>query len=237
MAETNGEDATPLERLRGLAQGARAAVERLPGVDLAQRQLAAAETLCLQALHKRLAQLDEGTEPNQTSAPTGSSAARSPAGTLQGLMERSLNQRPDKAEQNLFLQLLDQLVPDEARILAAVSDGGSIPVCHLDATNRLGTTSNSVIAHASRVGNEAGVMLGDRVPYYVGHLHELGLLDIGPEDKSLATKYEMIENDSTIRDATSRIENEMHMRARLTRGTAYLSPLGQQLWEVCQSAD
>lgn len=237
MAETSGEKAEPFERIRGLAQRVRSFAHRIPGADLAQRQVQAAETLCLQELRKRLERLDEGETEDHLPSSTASTAARSPGSTLQGLMDRSLNQRPDKAERELFLQLLDQIVPDEARIMAAVSDGSSMPVCHLDATNRLGTTSTSVIANASRVGNEAGVMLTDRVPYYISHLHELGLLAIGPEDKSLASKYELIENDSTIRDASARIENEMSMRPRLTRGTACLSPLGQKLWEVCQSAD
>lgn len=237
MPETSGGDTKPLDRLRGLMRRVRAVAEQAPGAGLAQRQLRAAETLCLQELRKRLERLDRDNEADQTAAPTRSTAARSPGGTLRGLMERSLNQRPDKAERELFLQLLDQLVPDEARIMAAVSDGGSIPVCHLDATNRLGTTSTRIIANASRVGNEAGVMLTDRAPYYISHLQELGLLDAGPEDKALASKYELIENESTVREASARIENEMGMRARLTRGTAHLSPLGQKLWEVCQPAD
>lgn len=237
MTETSGDASEPLKRIRGLAQRVRNLAERVPGAELAQRQIQAAETLCLQELRKRLERLDGGDDPEQAPTTTTATAPRSPGNALQGLMDRSLNQRPDKAERELFLQLLDQLVPDEARIMAAVSDGSRMPVCHLDATNRLGTTSTRVLSNASRVGNEAGVMLTDRVPYYIGHLQELGLLDIGPEDKSLAAKYELIENDSTMREASARIENEMSMRPRLTRGTAYLSPLGQKLWEVCQSAD
>lgn len=239
MAKANGGETESLERLLGLARRVRTVVERAPGAGLAQSQLQAAEALCLRELRKRLARLDQDSKAcrDQPPSPSASSAARSPGEALQGLMDRSLNQRPDKAECELFLQILDQLVPDEARIMAAVSDGSSIPVCHLDATNRIGSSSTRVISNASRVGNQAGVMLTDRVPYYLGHLQELGLLSTGPGDKSLASKYELIENDSIVREASSRIENDMSMRPRLTRSTLYLSPLGQKLWEVCQSAD
>jgi len=150
-------------------------------------------------------------------------------------MERSLNQRPESAENQLYLRLLDQLLPDEARILAAASDDTPIAVCHLEAANRLGTTSIPVLSNASRVGNEAGVMLTDQVPNYIAHLRALNLLNIGSEDKNLGSKYELIENDSAFRKALAHIEEEMKLRPRITRATAFLSTLGRGLWQTCQT--
>lgn len=226
---TQGNHFQGLGAIGALAERARGWAERLPGAAFAQRQARTVEELLLRELRKRLARLDGD-------SPGAQAGSRSPDDALRTLMERSLDQRPDTAERDLFLRLIDQLVPDEARIVAALSDGSRIAVCHLDARSRLGGTSIRVLSDASRIGSECGVMLTDRVPYYLEHLHELALLEAGPEDRSLGGKYELIETDSMVRAAITRIESEMKMRAQLTRASAALSPLGLKLWQACQPA-
>lgn len=225
--ERDGQSAAPGERLRAWAQLARSVGERLPGGRLVFAGLDAAEHAVLAELRWRLAQL----EPQHADAPAHDGAAM-PA-TLAELMQRSLDQRPDSAERVLLNQLVAQLVPDEARILAALSDGSRIAVCHLDGVSRLGVSHARVVAFASRVGAEAGVMLGDRVPYYLSHLLELSLVQAGPEDRALAPKYELIENDTALRMAADTIGKDLGLRPRVVRATVALSPLGQRLWERC----
>ena len=213
----------------------------LPGARFLRHQAERAERRALRHLQQRLNQISQGPEPSRsngqpanTSKSAGMPDEGNPASRLQHLIDASLNQNPQQAEQAFHSQLLQQLLPDEARILAALSDGGHIAVAHVDATSRLGTHSERLLSNVSRVGQEAGVILTDNVPYYISHLVSLGLVEIGPEDTKLTTKYEMIETNSLVRKLNERIENEMLMKPRLARHTARLSPAGSRLWDACQ---
>lgn len=215
----------------------RRTADALPGGRFLRHQAEAAERRALTLLRQKLDQAGHPSsrEPESNS---GTHEQSQPGATavqrLQRLMERSLNLNPDQAEEELNQRLLDQLMPDEARILAALSDGGQIAICHVDATSRLGTHSERILSNVSRIGQEAGVILPHNVPHYIGHLLDLGLLETGPEDKNRGTEYEMIETQSLVRKRCEKIENEMSMKPRITRLTARLSPLGKNLWDTCQ---
>ena len=218
-------------------------VESLPGARFVRAQVEGVEAQALRHLQKRMQQVNGGAEefsdPANGSHGSGApshnpSKPDSPAARLQRLIDRSLNTNPDRAEQEFYLQALGQLLPDEARILTALSDGGQVTICHVDATSRLGTHSERVLSNVSRIGVDAGVILTDNMPYYIGHLIDLGLIEIGPEAKGMESKYEMIETISHVRKTYERIENEMGMKPRLSRHTVRLSEIGIRLWQNCQ---
>lgn len=225
----------PLGRLQTVAAQARSIAERVPGKDFAVRQARVAEDLVVDELRRRLELQDGAPGAATDTGPQEFSRTdhTTPGDAFQGLMDRAFEQKPDTAEASLYLRMVKQLLPDEARILAALSDGESTAICHLEASNRLGTESLPVLLNVNRVGHEAGVMLAARSPYYIGNLRDMGLVDTGPEDKTLANRYELIESDSAVRAAWGQIEQNMKLRPRLTRATAYLSPLGQDLWQAC----
>lgn len=219
----------------GLFKRWQRAADALPGARFLRRQAEAAEERALRLLRQKLNGIsDSGQDASDLQTTPGDSTRPNPAVRLQALIDRSLNLNPEQAEQLLYSQILDQLVPDEARILAALSDGGHIAICHVDATSRLGTHSERMLSYASRVGNEAGVILNDVVPYYLSHLVSLGLLETGPEDKTITSKYEMLETNSQVRKLSERIENDLGMKPRLVRHTARLSELGARLWQAGQ---
>lgn len=218
----------------------RQAADALPGARFLRHQAEAVEARALRLLRQKLDQVAEpGNRAQAAPAKARQHSQQShsdatPTQRLQQLMERSLNLDPEQAEEAFYQRLLEQLVPDEARILAALSDGGHITICHVDATSRLGTHSQRLLSNMSRVGQETGVILTDNVPYYIGHLLDLGLLQMGPEDKTKGTQYEMIETNSQVRKLCDQIEKEMHMKPRMSRHTARLSALGAHLWQTCQ---
>lgn len=224
----------------GLLDRWRRAADTLPGARFLRHQAEAVEEYALRRLRQKLDQVAQPRDEARP-APTGASQQTrqpapdtTPAQRLQQLMERSLNLNPEQAEDEFYQRLLDQLVPDEARILAALSDGGHITVCHVDATSRMGTHSERMLSNMSRVGQEAGVILTDNVPHYISHLLDLGLLETGPEDKDKTTQYEMIETNSQVRKLCEQIEKDMRMKPRMSRHTARLSALGKHLWKICQ---
>lgn len=216
----------------------REATERLPGATTLWRGADRLEDQALRLLKSRLDELEDGrATAAQADTPRRPASGGDVGQRLQALIQRSLDQRPERAENELFDFMVAQLVPDETRILAAVSDGSAIAICHVEATNRLGTTSTRILHNASRVGQECGVMLTASVPYYLAHLLELGLLVRGPEDKRLEDKYELLETDSNLRDMRHQIESDMGLRVRLVRETVRLSELGQRFWAAGQRPD
>lgn len=215
-------------------------VEALPGARFMRAQAENVETQALRHLQKRLQQVNSNDANTAASkahtAPPNQPPAAHPAATLQALIDRSLNTPPDRAEQEFYQQVLNQLLPDEARILAALSDGNQAALCHVEASSRLGTHSDRILSNVSRIGVDAGVLLTDNMPYYIGHLVDLGILEIGPENKTLASKYEMVETNSQVRKTCERIENELGMKPKISRHTVQLSELGGRLWQNCQAA-
>lgn len=158
--------------------------------------------------------------------------AASPNGVLRALLDRSMYTSPDKSRDALYLNLLQALVPDEARILAALSDGSAYPVIHVAAP---GTGGNPVFAlkNASTVGRSAGVSLPRYTPLYLTRMLGLGLVRMGPEATSMYDEYEMLLTDSVVNVALATARRGVRA-ARVIRRTVRISDLGQELWEAAK---
>ena len=243
------EEHTTLKSIIGsashLAGRAKNLAEAAPGADFFKAQAHQVEDLLLQRLKDRLDALNGGAsysnaisdlaEPAVAASMQVVNSTLSLAERMAAMMDRSLNQTLETAQQALFSKLLDQLVPDEIRILNAMSDGSRFAVCNIEAVGLLGSGAIPVLENLSRIGNESGVMLNDTVPFYLGRLRSLGLVEMGPADKDATTKYDMIENDSVVRETTDKIEKEMKMKVRAVRKTVYLSPLGARFISTCRN--
>ncbi len=209
----------------------------LPGSDLAARGARETEAWLLGELAQRLDGLREEPGPaGDTGVASDLSPEADAVARFQTLLAMSLNQRPEDAHRYLFDRIVAQLVPDEARIIAALSDGEPVAVCHVGAGMRVGPVSRWVLENASTVGKDAGVMLLDQVPTYIAHLRLLGLVNLGGPSEALQTRYEILETDARVRDAVAMVDNELKMRPRLQRGTLVLSELGQALWRACETS-
>lgn len=209
------------------------ATDQIPGVPQAREGLHYLEERFLFELKHRLDQLraEEGDGEGRISImPVRRSSGFSRR--FQRLLDQSLKQRHHTAKRELLHFLLDRLQPDEARILALLSEGGLGAVCHINATALAGLSSSRVMSYASRLGREAGATLAEYTPFYIHHLISLGLLETGPRDKALAKSYEMIESDAPVRKIVSMIEEELNLRVSVERLTVRLTPLGEALWQA-----
>ena len=152
------------------------------------------------------------------------------------LLLRSLEQTTAGGRQELFRALLDQLVPDEARIIASLGNDGMVsPLVEVQARSALGKAATPVLENASLIGRTAAVALPRLTPVYVAHLRSLGLLAIGPEDPALAREYEVLMADDVVREALDQTDGLLP--PRVVRRTLRLSPLGQELWQATKPAD
>ncbi|MCV7243527.1 hypothetical protein H7J83_12375 [Mycobacterium mantenii] len=155
---------------------------------------------------------------------------RTPTELLRALLDRSMYTRPDDSRDLLYMDLLSALVPDEARILAALSDGSAYPVVHI-AEPGAGNNPAFVLQNASTIGRSAGVSLNRYTPLYLTRMLGLGLAQIGPEAPELYDDYEMLLTDPTVRAALGLARRGIRA-ARVIRRTVRMTDLGQELWEA-----
>lgn len=217
-------------------------------LDLAQKGLTEAERVALSTLRKRMDAVadsdspsaehgDEETatpKPRQGSAsPATASAPLTAATAMARLLDTALEQSQDSAREALLLRTVRQLVPDEARILAALADGHASALMHLGAGPMVGPATQRWLENLSPVGKEAGVQLIDQTSAYVTHLRELGLLESGDEDKSLQLKYQLMEGDTKVRKTAEEIEKS-GLRPKFFRRTIRMSEAGKAFWAACE---
>lgn len=256
-AADDGRASQPTSFLGFVASGAWKLATGAPrlAIDLAHKGFSEAERRALNRLRRRMdaaaaadrahdedAEVDEvhaarpagpGARADAAAPLAGASVARVTAGALLArLLEESAEQSVESAQERLNLRIVRQLVPDEARILAALADGHGAALVHLGAGPRVGPATQRWMENLSPVGKESGVRLPDRTPLYVKHLRDLGLLESGDEDKSLQLKYQMIEADTQVRKACAEIEKS-GLRPRFFRRTIRMSQAGLALWTAC----
>lgn len=240
-------DAQP-SLLGALASGARKLASEGPrrALDLAQKGLSEAERVALSTLRRRMdAASDEPAcstpaAPVRREAPaaSGGGAPAAPATTaaevMAQLLETAQEHTQQEAQQALWLRIAQQLVPDEARILAALSDGHESALLHLAAGPLLGRATQRWLENLSPVGRESGVQLPAMTAQYVDHLRGLGLLESGPESSALSLKYQLLEADGAVRTLCTEIEKQ-GMRPKFVRATLRISETGRAFWAACET--
>lgn len=205
----------------------------LPGAAAVGSELGQLERVVLSELRRRLDTVDpladgpadgpvRSTPPARQTEPLRVAMAE--------LLARSVEQTKQRAREYLYLALLRQLVPDEARILAALADGSAYPVIHVDRRSGVSGTRR-VLSHASTVGRAAGVAVPASVPRYLSRLLHFDLVVLGDADPELGVQYDILLTDQSVRDAEDAAREGG--RARFVRATVSISPLGRDLWDAC----
>ncbi|CRK61222.1 hypothetical protein [Alloactinosynnema sp. L-07] len=202
---------------------------RLPGGELAERQVQKVEAAFATEVRKHL----EAPEPSTALIETPKRAAEPMRLAMAELLERSVTDSKDAARDHYFESILRQLLPDEARIVSALSDGTVFPLVHLAARTSVAGGQRLVLENASTVGKAAGVIQPGLTPVYVGRILRFGLAEVGEEDTSLGVAYEMAMTDDRVRDAETRIKAGGRFGPRVIRLTLRISELGAQFWAVC----
>lgn len=146
-------------RMGGISlQSVERSVAQRPLIGQILALLADAERVVIRAIKAHLAEIDPP-DDEPADVATDESPPATPTDVLRELLDRSMYSRPpDDSRNALYLSLLSDLLPDEARILAALSDGSTYPVVDI-AEPLLGTSTVLVLTNASTVGRAAGVSL------------------------------------------------------------------------------
>lgn len=207
------------------------AVAQTPFANTILSTLSDVERVAVRAIRAHLAELEQ--PPDIPADPLDEQRPASPADVLRSLLEKSMYNRPAESREALYLHLLNRLLPDEARILAALSDGTAYPVIDV-AEPVFGSSSASVLTNASTVGRAAGVSLPHHTPLYVSRLIQAGLAAIGPEGgAAMYDDYEMLLTDAAVNAALTKARRGVRS-ARVIRRTVRITALGCELWEAAK---
>ncbi|GLZ41578.1 Abi-alpha family protein [Actinokineospora sp. NBRC 105648] len=194
-------------------------VRRLPGGEVAHRVEQAFAT--------------EVAKP-ETPLTADDSPVREPLrAAMAALLDRSVTDSRDAARDHYFAAVLRQLLPDEARIVSALSDGSPYPLIHLAARTALGGVQRLVLENASTVGRDAGVAQPGLVPLYVTRLLHFGLVEVGDEEPGLSVRYELLMTDDRVRAAEAGVRGQGRLGPRVVRLSLRISELGAQFWAAC----
>lgn len=154
---------------------------------------------------------------------------------FRALLDRSLQTDPEDEDlaATAYVNVIEQMTPDEARIVRLLSQGDGHAVACLHAAPRLGFSGGEVVLeHLSLVGDRAGCHFPDRTPRYVENLLRLGLVRIHDRPVDDNGEYELIELRDDYEAAAAEIESK-GLRPRTERQTLRLTPFGRRFVEVC----
>ncbi len=216
---------------------------QLPGVDVVEaqaqklRQAATAEMLrMLEVPQSVLASASTEEQRAVMLVQDAGDDAEPLRSAMTELLQRSTDPDRGKSRDYLFGTIVSQLVPDEARILAALAPGTPYALVDVVAKQLGRSAARTVLADASTVGVAAGISTPANTSTYIARLRTFGLVDIdtvGSDSGDLAPQFDTLETDDAVRAARSEIEQVKFGSARLVRKTLTLSSFGREFWLAC----
>jgi len=145
------------------------------------------------------------------------------------LLRRSAEVREDEDAHPAYERILEELAPDEGRILRLLALKGPQPSVDV----RTGwlpveTASELVAAGLTMIGAEAGCRLPDRVHAYLNNLERLGLVWFSREPIRDQSRYQVLEAQPDVSGARDR-----ESRTRTIRRSIQLTAFGEDFCEIC----
>jgi hypothetical protein len=128
-----------------------------------------------------------------------------------------------------YARILEELSPDEARILRHLAREGPQPAVDIRTNRPLGVGSELVVGGLSMLGLHAGVRNLARTPADLDNLHRLGLVWFSREQVADPAAYQVVEVQPDVVEAIRRA-GRSH---RSVRRSIELTPFGQDFCRTC----
>lgn len=159
--------------------------------------------------------------------------ARPPERTLrergEELLQRSRDVWNDDDSHPAYGRILDELAPDEARILLLLLRGGPQPSVDVRTGGPVGMVSSSLVAAGmNMIGPRAGVRHPQEVPAYLNNLFRLGLIWFSREQLEDPMEYQVVEAQPDVLAAMHSVRF-----AKLVRRSIHLTPFGVNFCRTC----
>lgn len=147
------------------------------------------------------------------------------------LLNRSAEVELDEDIHPAYARILEELAPDEGRILRLLATEGSQPAVDVrSGALPIGVNSQLVAGGLTMIGAEAGCRHADqaRVHVYLDNLNRLGLIWFSREALEDIRRYQVLEAQPEVIDALRGAG-----RGRTVRRTIQLTPFGEDFCEMC----
>jgi len=176
-------------------------------------------------------QRTDGTAPTQQPATEAEreAAARTLRDRGAELLRRSADVNFEEDAHPAYARILDQLAPDEGRILRLLKVEGPQPSVDVRAGwLPLKVATELVASGLNMIGAEAGCRHLDDVPAYLSNLFRLGLVWFSSEPVDDPARYQVLEAQPDVMKAVREAG-----RAHTVRRSIELTPFGQDFCELC----
>jgi hypothetical protein len=143
------------------------------------------------------------------------------------LLRRSADVREDEESHPAYERILDEILPDEARILRLMFVVGPQPAVDVRAgAIPLNATTELVAPGLTMIGAEAGCRRPERMPAYLNNLNRLGLVWFSREPVGEQSRYQVLEAQPDVIAAL-----KAKTRSRTVRRSIGLTPFGRDFCE------
>jgi hypothetical protein len=142
----------------------------------------------------------------------------------QELLEKSRDVWATDDRHPAFDRILDDLAPDEARILVMLLKNGPQASVDIRTGGPVGMLSSQLIAPGlNMVGPRAGLRYLDQVPSYLNNLYRLGLVWFSRESLRDHNEYQVLEAQPDVLGAMHSVKF-----AKVVRRSIHLTPFGEE---------
>ena len=185
----------------------------------------AREALGIADLDERIRQL----MPTTAAAPERDGSDEVEALRAQGaeLLRQSADVNIDQTGHPAYARILEELAPDEARVLRLLYTEGPQAAVDVRSTQLLGIGSELVAEGLNMIGAQSGVRRAERVPAYLNNLNRLGLVWFSKEPLDEPIAYQVLEAQPDVLGAIKRAP-----RTKTIQRSIRLTPFGRDFCEV-----
>ena len=154
------------------------------------------------------------------------------------LLAASMDKTTAQGAHPAFVEIIKQLTPDEAKLVALFVKDISFPLINLRrefTPNAEGKTGGKdVLVHFSHLGQLAGCEFPQMTPIYIGNLCRLGLAEV-PAFLTYTTKnvYEPLEADPQVVNIKASLEANEQLKPVIERKGMQITQLGKQFAQIC----
>ncbi len=145
------------------------------------------------------------------------------------LLRRSRDVWSEEEVHPAYARILEDLAPDEARILLLLLRGGPQPSVDVRTGGPVGMVSSQLVAAGlTMIGPRCGCRYLDEVPAYLNNLQRLGLIWFSREQLEDPMEYQVVEAQPDVLAAMHSVRF-----AKLVRRSIHLTPFGVNFCQTC----
>jgi hypothetical protein len=145
------------------------------------------------------------------------------------LLRRSRDVWSEEESHPAYARILDDLAPDEARILLLLLRGGPQPSVDVRTGGPVGLISSALVAPGmTMIGARSGCRYLEEVPAYLNNLFRLGLIWFSREQLEDPMEYQVVEAQPDVLEAMHSVRFP-----KVVRRSIHLTPFGIGFCQAC----